>query len=334
MLLQILRQHSDREHALTLAELGDLLAEQGISSERKSLYRDLDALTAAGFPVVRVRSRSIRYYLDHWSLSPEELELLLYQIRLSPSIPRKRKRELELRLCQMAPKSLGGERFDLILPVPDTAVSERVYSTVEFLCNAIRSRLQIRFFYRGPILKERFRRNSAAPQTVSPYRVIWNGGYWLVAGDASGDFSFYRVDRMESVCRTSIPARDQYEIGGDLDFDLQQYIMGYFSSSAEPEHLLLQVSEAFLSEAERYFPGNAVAEPASGGGYLFSCDAPVDDSLYGWLLLHSGDITLLYPTDAAEHFRTVMRTIASQYRADFAESGINYEENGKTVDKQ
>jgi Fe2+ or Zn2+ uptake regulation protein len=66
-LLRILSERTDPDHAMTLAELSEELGRIGIKSERKSLYRDLHALTEAGFSVGVIRSRDVRYY---WNGSP------------------------------------------------------------------------------------------------------------------------------------------------------------------------------------------------------------------------------------------------------------------------
>ncbi len=318
LLLRILCERTDEEHALTLSELADELARAGIESERKSLYRDLNALTEAGFTVGTVRSKDTRYYWADRPLTRNDCLLLSNLLRIAPVVPRKRKPELEKKLRALAPVTCQREAFaDLLSVIPESAVTERVYSNVEVLFNAILSGVKVRFTYKGSVLRESFpRRRTARHQTVSPYRLVWSDGYYLVAADDDGDLAFYRVDRMEELTVTSLAASDIREVGGDLDFDLNQYIKGYFASLEDPIRMIFRVSEGFLPGAERRFPSDSVIEPAVDGSYLLTCDVPADEALFGWLLLHSEDIRLLYPEAIVARLRQFSRTSAAVYRGD------------------
>ena len=48
-LLRIFEQKTDEEHRLNVPQLVELLEQQGILCERKSVYSDIDALNALGY---------------------------------------------------------------------------------------------------------------------------------------------------------------------------------------------------------------------------------------------------------------------------------------------
>ncbi len=335
-LLRILWERTDSNHPMTVTELSEELARHGIESERKSLYRDLEALNDAGFTVRSLRSKDTRYYLENRPLSQNDCLLLSNLLRIAPTVPRKRKPEVEKKLRTLVSLPQQRDSFaNLLTVIPETAVTERIYSKVEALFEAILTGVKVRFFYQGAVLREhRIPHRFEHFQTVSPYRLVWSEGYYLVAADPEGDLVFYRVDRMEELSLTSQPAADIREVGGDLDFDLNQYIKGYFTSLEEAEHLIFRVTESFLPAAERRFPSDAVIESAADGSYLLSCDVPADDALFGWLLLHGGEIRLLWPAPLVSRLRVLSEAAMLSYPVDDeAESGINYEERGNTVDK-
>ncbi len=336
LLLRILWERTDEQHPLTLTELGEELARAGIKWERKSLYRDLKAISEAGFPVESVRSKDTRYYWADRPLSQRDVVLLSNLLRNFPVISRKRKLELEKKLCRLIPISCQRTAFtELFSVIPDGSVTERIFSMVEILFDSISAGKKVRFFYKGSVLSEHSsRRKSSRYQTVSPYRLLWIDGYYLIAADEEGDLTFYRVDRMEELTVTSLAATDIREVGGDLEFDLNQYIKGYFTSLQDPIHMIFRVNERFLSGAERYFPSDSVIESTADGSYLLTCDIPADDSLFGWLLLHSDDVRLCYPESLVSRLQDISFGVSKVYAAvDTAESGINYEERGNTVDK-
>ncbi len=321
LLLRILCEQTDREHPLTLSELADLLHQSGIESERKSLYRDIRALNDAGFTVGTVRSKETRYYWADRPFTRSDCRLLSNLLRIAPVIPRKRKPELEQKLHCLAPKECQTEVFkDFLSVIPDSAVTERVYSNVETLLDAIGTGKRVRFLYKGSVLAEHSRRKTVCHQTVSPYRMVWHDGYFLVGADQDDALVFYRVDRMEEVVILSDHATDLREVGGDLDFDLNQYVKGYFTSLEDPIHMVFRVSESFLPAAEQWFPSDSFVEPAVDGSYLFSCDIPAEERLYGWLMIHSEDVRLLYPESVVERLRDFSRAAIGAYGSESREN--------------
>ena len=62
-LLRILEQKTDEEHLLNVPQLVQLLEQQGILAERKSIYSDIDTLHSLGFDVQLQRGRGGGYWL-------------------------------------------------------------------------------------------------------------------------------------------------------------------------------------------------------------------------------------------------------------------------------
>lgn len=318
LLLRILLDKSDAQRPMTLAELAQALGEYGIVCERKSLYRDLDSLTASGFPIERVRSKDTRYYWAGAPFSREDLILLFNLIRISPSVPRKRKPELLKKLSLLtsqAQREACGE--ELLTVFPDRTVSERSYSTAELFFEAILQRKKVRFLYKGSALRDLSlrRRATSTAQTVSPYRLVWSDGYFLAGADAQGELTLFRLDRIEEPTVTELPVVDIREIGGDLDFDLDQYIKGVFASREEPVSMIFRVSESFLAAAERHFPSDSVVETEGNGWYLLSCEACADDALFGWLLMHGDQIRIVYPSSLVARVREISERVSAAYGA-------------------
>ena len=62
-LMDFLLQNSDEQHAVTVAQMAEYLAQRGISAERKSLYSDLEALRQWGLDVEYRKSPDSGYYI-------------------------------------------------------------------------------------------------------------------------------------------------------------------------------------------------------------------------------------------------------------------------------
>ena len=73
MLLQILRLYSDMDHKLTMREIITLLANEGIETQRKTLYEDLKTLEEFGF---EVEYDDNAYYLAQAPFTLSEIKII------------------------------------------------------------------------------------------------------------------------------------------------------------------------------------------------------------------------------------------------------------------
>ncbi len=62
-LLRILEQKTDENHLLNVPQLVELLENQGILAERKSIYSDIDTLRSLGYDI-QLRRGALRRLLD------------------------------------------------------------------------------------------------------------------------------------------------------------------------------------------------------------------------------------------------------------------------------
>ena len=76
-LLRILEQKTDEEHLLNVPQLVQLLEQQGILAERKSIFSDSDTLRSLGFDVQLQRGRGGGYWLASRTFELSELKLLV-----------------------------------------------------------------------------------------------------------------------------------------------------------------------------------------------------------------------------------------------------------------
>ena len=93
-LLRILEQKTDEEHLLNVPQLVQLLEQQGILAERKSIYSDIDTLRSLGFDVQLQRGRGGGYWLASRTFELSELKLLVDAVQASKVISARTSRKL------------------------------------------------------------------------------------------------------------------------------------------------------------------------------------------------------------------------------------------------
>ena len=76
-LLHIFEQKTDENHLLNVPQLVELLEQQGILAERKSIYSDIDTLCALGYDIQLRRGRGGGYWMASRAFELSELKLLV-----------------------------------------------------------------------------------------------------------------------------------------------------------------------------------------------------------------------------------------------------------------
>ena len=93
-LLGLLMARTDMDEGLTLSEIIDGLAEEGISAERKSIYDDMQALSDLGFTVEKLPTRPTTYTLSERVFELAELKMLVDAVQSCKFITPERSRSI------------------------------------------------------------------------------------------------------------------------------------------------------------------------------------------------------------------------------------------------
>lgn len=86
---KMLMEETDAEHGLTMADILERLAAEGITAERKSIYRDIKLLREIGVDVRKYERNPVEYAIEHRGFSLAELMLLVDAVQSSRFITQK-----------------------------------------------------------------------------------------------------------------------------------------------------------------------------------------------------------------------------------------------------
>lgn len=235
-LYRILQQKSDRDHRLTVADMIEELAEYGIKAERKSVYSDIALLREMGFHIIMHRSKEVGYYLESAPLSVEELKLLTDAVNTSSFIPARKANDLKKKLALLSSEK-NARALDRPVFFPDRREGEKeqTYQKVETLRKAVGGDRKIDFDYADP-LEEGSR--PTAFRGVSPYCIVWYGRrFYVVAGSDGFEEGLrpFAVRGMTNITQLSSSREKLFVYSGDVDFNMQYFVDGIFSSEGENE---------------------------------------------------------------------------------------------------
>ena len=147
-LYQILEEHSDQEHPLSMGELRRLLrVEYGVSCDRRTIYGALDSLRRAGCDIPDFQDSKDGYFLLSRKLEPAEVRLLLDCAAAFSGIGDRQYRDLERKLLQGLSLHQRKLCHPLSLPTGYRGLNRSVLLAVEVLEEAIAARCQVTFQY-------------------------------------------------------------------------------------------------------------------------------------------------------------------------------------------
>ena len=314
-LLEILRRETDEEHPLSLKQIIDLLAQKGISAERKSLYDDIEQLRLLGEDVVAVRDTTVRYYIGERTLDMPQLRLLVDAVQSSKFITRKKSEELIRRLESLTSRHLAGQlQREVLVSGRIKTMNESIFYNVDSLQSAIAAGKQVTFqYFDWGMDKKQHLRHDGAIYTLSPWAMVWDDeNYYLVAYHSEkGTLRHYRVDRMLHIHIT-----DQPREGADAFAAQDMAVYGrktFGMFGGDEQWVTLRCRKKMAGIILDQF-GTDVPFLSDGDEH-FTARVPVVVSppFFAWLSGFGQDIRLIAPSSVAEEYVAYLQDILHGY---------------------
>jgi len=303
------------------AALDDLADELGCV--RRTVYRDLDALMFAGFPVISEMRAGRAYYrfLDTFRLgdvpfTSDEILALAFSEDLLRTLEGTvfhdsiRSALAKIR-AGLGPELTGylaqlAESFR-VLPGPHKNYA-RYKDTIQALNDAVLSRRTVHMRYQTG------RTGSVATRNLDPYRVWYrSGGLYVVGLDHKSDeIRTFAVDRIREI----EPTDTRFEPRAGFDFD--EYIGSSFGVIAESA---VQVRIRFERRwatyvQERTWHSSQRFEKGKGGTVELTMDVGNTPDLRTWILSFGSGAEVLEPAELRREVETEHRDALRRYEPD------------------
>ena len=287
-LKELFERQSDEEHLLSMQDILDALAAQGIRAERKSVYDDILCLQQFGMDIVTVKGRHGGYFLASRTFELPELKLLVDAVQSSKFLSERKSMQLIAKLETLASQYAAGSlRRQVTGAGRVKTMNESVYYSVDLLHEAIQKNSRITFRYFDYDLNGS-RRYRPGLYTASPYALCWQDeNYYLIAHSERHGLTHYRVDKMASISMTGQP---RYMDAQTRELDLTEYgknVFGMFAGSREQLRLRFDRSLA--------------------GVVIDRFGRAVSPNFFGWLASFGARAQLLSPAPVREAFVALCR---------------------------
>lgn len=313
-ILDYLRLESDEEHPVSTQKLIDMLSQNGIHAERKTIYDDMNRLNEYGYEIMQVQNRlGGGYYLGSRKFELAELKLLVDVVSSSRFITQKKSRELIKKLeDEVSRYDCSKLKRQIYVAERVKTDNERIYYNVDSIHQGIQTNHKISFVYMDWNAKKQLVPRDDKHKVVSPWALIWRDeNYYLAAFDSTeGIMKHYRVDKMKDVLvmeekREGLEAFEQV--------DLAQYSNKTFGMfGGREEIVILEFPERLIGLLIDRFGKEISIRKGDKDCFLGRVRLKVSGQFFGWLAGIGKEIRIASPENVREEYKTWLEEILTK----------------------
>lgn len=314
-LMQMLEEQTDAEQGLTMTQILEKLEELGISAERKSIYRDIEALREFGVDVRTYQRAPVEYAVERRAFAFAELQLLVDAVQSSRFLTQRQSDALVEGVKQLAStreQTLLDKRVHVEGRIK--MQNESVFYSVDRIQEALAAKRKISFtYFKYDAAKRKAPQHDGERYVETPVQLVYAEGYYylVVFNEKHDDFANYRVDRMDRIEVLDEPALKNERIATFDALELESRAFGMYSG--QPVSATLLVDESVMGAVVDRF-GKDVESVEVGKGkarvYAVVMKSPV---LFGWLAQFGECVRVEKPVSLARDYRDYLASILASY---------------------
>ena len=299
-IMQMLKENTDENHAMSANDIISALAKQGISAERKSIYDDIERLKLFGCDILSRRSEPKGYYLASRDFEIAELKLLVDAVQSSKFITEKKSNQLIHKIEQLASRHEAQTlQRQVVVSNRIKTMNESIFYNIDKLHSAISSDVKITFKYCSWTLAKKLEpKKDGANYTVSPYILVWDDeNYYMLGYDAqAGILKHYRVDKMTEIQPLDAPRQGNEQF---QKLDMADYSRKVFSMfGGEEEMVRLRFENRLIGVVMDRFGKDVTVFPKEDGFFEIYTRVVLSPQFYGWIFALGEGVRILSPETA------------------------------------
>lgn len=304
-IIKLLTENTDENHPASTTDIIAYLDANGIHSERKSIYDDIEKLCDFGYDIVQVRSRlGGGYYMASREFELAELKLLVDAVQSSRFITSRKSRSLIKKLELLAGKQDAGKlQRQVYVAGRIKTENESIYYNIDNIHRAIQENRQISFQYLDWNLNKELVPCVGGKRKVSPWALIWREeNYYLAAYDGvDGIMKHYRVDKMGhvDVLKDEREGLEQFEMVDPAVYT--NLTFGMFSG--DEETVTLQFPNRLIGVVLDRFGREADIRPMTDRVFRIRVRVAVSGQFFGWLAGIGREAVIVSPAAVKEQYQ-------------------------------
>ena len=324
-ILQIIQEHSDKEHRLSQRDIQDLLeTEYEMKVDRKTISRNIIKLVQCNYPIEfgsnGAETILTNIYYDHKFLNGE-LRLLIDSVLLTDGLPKKDRISLIRRIEGLSSKYFHSEISKIDMDIYGRIENREIILTLEEIGSAIAEGTQVTFYYSdcGIDGEPKIRRDSNGKEkqyTVNPYQIISKNGHsYLICNlPEYHDLTHFRIDRIKDCRKTDVPSRSLRMLKGfETGIRLSEYIKSHPNLwSGVPTHITFQCKQYMMNDVADSFGTDIHIEELPDDMMKVHVYAS-ESAMLHWAVQFADAVEVLSPATLRKQIAETLRNALKKY---------------------
>ena len=304
-LLRYLRENTDDDHPATLAQLLDHLREQGISTTRQTVAKDIAALTDMGIDIVCDRGVQNRYFIASRTFSVPELKIMIDAVQAANFISKEQTEALVKKIAALA-SSDQADALKRNLYISSAKREEcSVLNTVDWLNNAINENRKVTFQYlEYDALGRKNPKHDGEWYIFSPYILVWDIDNYYAVGfsERRNRVATFRVDKIHKIRQLEEERVPQPE-----DFDITGFCESRFLMYGDREEAVtLLCDNGIMGKVFDRFGEGIPITPVDDNHFTVTQNVMTGTTFFSWVFNYAGKIRIVEPESARIAFRNLL----------------------------
>ena len=315
-LARLFMEETDDDHYITMPEILQKLAENGVNADRKTIYRDIEELKKFGLDILTSQDgRNYYYYLGSRDFELAELKLLVDAVQSSKFISEHKSRDLIGKIESLASRHDASQLHRQVLIAGRVkTMNESIYYNVDKLHTAINSDRQIKFrYYDWDLDKQLKPRYDGMWYQLSPWALVWDDEmYYLVVFDSKHDtVTHYRVDKMKEITILDDAREGKEAFRG---FNLADYTKSLFGMYAGKEtRVTLEAENYMVGVLIDRFGKDIIIAPVDDDHFKTTVTVAVSKHFLGWVISLGGGVRIAGPENVVEQMKNMIEQLSESY---------------------
>ncbi len=318
-LYELLRRETDEDHPISRMDLCQRLIDMGISSNVRTLSRDIKVLVDNGYEIMSFRGdREKFYYVPEQELSLPEIKIIIDALQAASFVTEKKTAELVEKVA-----SLGGShraellKKNMVCFNTRKHTNESIFYTVDSIEDAIVRKKKIAFNYFH--LNEEAGREYVLTPTgkkkryyIEPVALIFNEDNYYLMGYNSrhpGTTANYRIDRMDHVEVVEESVLSEEALARiDCVAEYTEQVFKMFGG--EEESVVLQFDKSLIGPVFDKFGEDTPMTVVDADTISAAVQVQVSPTFFGWLAQFGKQMKITSPDSVIDHYNNHIRSIS------------------------
>ena len=314
-LLDILHEKTDEEHVLNSQALLAELQKKGMTSDRRSIYRDVEALAEYGFDVVTTAKG---FYLRNRRFSLAEIMLMISAVQAAPFVTESKTQALMDKLLGFlseyqrdgirSASNISGVKFS----------NEEVYRTIEMINYGIASGRKVSFlYYKRSIMRRDVVQRKGRRYVVSPYAMVWvQDRYYLISNmNGKEGMTHFRLDRIRDVRLEDTKAKPVNKVEGFAKgFDASDYASKCLNMfGGDIKRITLRCHMDLINELFDRFGDDIPVKKDGEEHFIARIEAAASKGFINWVCQFGDKAEVLEPAELRAEVGEYLKSAAALY---------------------